>query len=71
MFENTSASEPYFAQIRKLISKIITGSDKSRFATTQERNGAWMVPGAVMENVIVNGSEGGTSFQEGAGQAGP
>lgn len=63
----TDTKEPYFAQIRKLISKIITGSDRSRYAVSQEQTSSWLVPNTIAPHVI-SPEDGSDNFQEGSGQ---
>jgi len=64
--------DPYFAQLRRLMAQIITGSHKSRNALFQERAGgasAWLGPESTMPNVISADEDLGGGFQEGHGQA--
>lgn len=63
----TDTKEPYFAQIRKLISKIITGSEKSRYTVAQEQVSSWLVPDTIGAHVI-SPEDGSENFQEGNGQ---
>lgn len=64
--------EPYFAQIRKLISMVMLGSHKTRNAVAQERMGqagSWLGPEFAVPHVIQADQALGGSFQEGHSQA--
>ena len=65
---NIDTKEPYFAQIRKLISKIITGSEKSRYTITQEQTSSWLMPDTIAPHVV-SPEDGSENLQEGNGQA--
>jgi len=64
--------EPYFAQIRRLIAQIITGSHKSRNAMFMNRAGGasqWLGPESVMPHVNNADESLSGGFQEGHSQA--
>ena len=65
---NIDTKEPYYAQIRKLISKIITGSEKSRNVATQEQVSSWFIPDTIAPHVV-SPEDGSENLQEGNGQA--
>jgi len=64
--------EPYFAQIRKLISMVMHGSHKSRNVANMERmsfTGGWLGPEFAVPHTIGSDDALGGGLQEGSGQA--